>query len=49
MYDFLALHELFIVLVIVLICWIGLFAYLFRMDRKISKLEKNEREKKESK
>jgi CcmD family protein len=40
MYDFLSQNELYIVLIIVLICWLGLFLYLFRLDKKIKKLEK---------
>jgi len=37
--DFLAQHQLYIVLSIVLIIWFGLITYLVRLDRKISKLE----------
>jgi CcmD family protein len=40
MYDFLSQNELYIVLIIVLICWLGLFLYLMRLDKKIKKLEK---------
>ena len=39
MYEFLAKNALYIVLLIVLICWLGIFTYLFRLDTKISKLE----------
>jgi CcmD family protein len=39
MYEFLAQHELYIVLLVVLICWVGIFLYLLRLDRKIVKLE----------
>lgn len=42
MYDFLSQNELYIVLIIVLICWLGLFLYLFRLDKKVKKLEKME-------
>jgi CcmD family protein len=38
--DFLAQHQLFIVMFIVLAIWFGLFAYLYRLDRRITKLEK---------
>lgn len=40
MYEFLTQNELYLVLIIVLICWIGLFLYLLRIDRKVTKLEK---------
>jgi CcmD family protein len=39
MYDFLSANALYIVLIIVLICWIGIFSYLLKLDKKISKLE----------
>jgi CcmD family protein len=41
MYDFLSQNALYVVLLIVLICWLGLFSYLMRLDRKITQLEKN--------
>jgi CcmD family protein len=41
MYDFLEKNALYIVLLIALIIWIGLFFYIFRMDKKLKKLEKN--------
>jgi len=37
--DFLSNNALYIVLLIVLICWIGIFSYLVRLDRKIGGLE----------
>jgi CcmD family protein len=40
MYEFLADHALYTVLLIVLICWAGIFFYLWRLDRKVSRLEK---------
>ncbi|HTK83375.1 MAG TPA: CcmD family protein [Bacteroidota bacterium] len=40
MYDFLSGHALYIVLTIVLICWFGIFFYLYTLDRKISRIEK---------
>lgn len=40
MYEFLNQNELYIVLIIVLVCWVGLFLYLLRLDKKLSKLEK---------
>jgi len=39
-YEFLSEHSLFIVLLIVLICWAGIFGYLVRLDRKVSELER---------
>lgn len=41
MYEFFASNQLYIVMAIVLINWFGLLAYLFRMDRRVSKLERN--------
>ncbi len=39
--DFLAQHQLYIVLSIVLIIWFGLIGYLLRLDKKITKLEQS--------
>ncbi len=39
MYEFLSQNALYIVLLIVLICWIGIFSYLMRLDKKITHLE----------
>lgn len=41
MVDFLAGHQLFIVLTIVLLVWFGIVAYLIRLDRKVRKLEES--------
>jgi CcmD family protein len=38
-FDFLSQNALYVVLVIVLICWFGILAYLFRLDKKITSLE----------
>lgn len=38
--EFLAEHQLYIVMIIVVGIWLGLFAYLFRLEGKIRKLEK---------
>ena len=43
MYDSLNQQPLYVVLVIVLVCWTGIAAYLFKLDRKISKLEEQRR------
>jgi CcmD family protein len=40
MYAFLSQNALYVVLVIVLIGWLGIFSYLIRLDKKISRLEK---------
>lgn len=40
MYDFLSQNSLYVVLLIVLIVWVGIFSYIFRLDRKISDLER---------
>lgn len=40
MLDFLIQNSIYVVLIIVLIIWTGLFIYLFRLDKKLSELEK---------
>lgn len=40
MFDFLTQNALYVVLIIVLICWFGILAYIFKLDTKISSLEK---------
>ncbi len=37
--DFLAEHQLYIVLAIVLAIWFGLYWYLFRLEGRIKRLE----------
>jgi CcmD family protein len=44
MYDFLSQNSLYVVLTIVLICWLGIFIYLVRLDKRISTLEKRVKE-----
>lgn len=39
--EFFAQHQLYIVLSIVLIIWFGFIGYMFRLDKRIAKLEKN--------
>jgi CcmD family protein len=41
MYEFLASHQLYIVMAIVLINWLGLVLYLFRLDGRLSNLERS--------
>ncbi len=43
MYDFLEKNAMYIVLLIALIIWIGLFFYIFRLDSRIKKLEKEKK------
>lgn len=38
-YDFLETNSMYVVLFIVLIIWIGIFGYLWSMDKRIKKLE----------
>lgn len=46
LYSFLDAHSLYVVLIIVLVIWLGIFIYLYRLDKKVSKLyEKTEAEK----
>jgi len=40
LYDFLENNSLYIVLLIVLIIWVGIFGYLLSMGRQVNKLEK---------
>lgn len=39
MYEFLEQNSLYVVLIIVLMIWTGLFLYLWRIDKRVSKLE----------
>ncbi len=38
-YTFLEKNSYFVVLIITLLIWIGMFFYLFRIDKKIQKIE----------
>lgn len=49
MYDFIATHSIYIVFFVVLIIWLGLGSYFFKVDSKLNKLEKAFEELKESK
>ena len=46
-YSFLADHSLYVVLIIVLVIWLGIFIYLFRLDKKVNKLYENSESEKE--
>ena len=39
MYEFLEPNSMYVVMIIVLMIWTGLFFYLFRIDRRIKELE----------
>ena len=39
MYEFLEQNSMYVVMLIVLMIWTGLFFYLFRIDRRIKELE----------
>ncbi|HLE32661.1 MAG TPA: CcmD family protein [Bacteroidota bacterium] len=41
MFDFLANNQLFIVMTIILLIWVGIVFYLFRLDRKVKQLEQS--------
>ena len=43
-YKFLENNSIFIVMIIVLIVWIGIFAYLFNLDRRLKGIEKEIKE-----
>lgn len=38
LYSFLDEHSLYVVLSIVLVIWLGIFIYLFRLDKKVNHL-----------
>lgn len=37
--QFLTDHAIYVVLLVVLMIWAGLFAYLFRIDKRVRELE----------
>lgn len=39
LYDFLETNSMYVVLFIVLIIWIGIFAYIWGLDKKVRKME----------
>lgn len=39
--DFLAQHQLYIVLIIAVGIWLGVFFYLMRLDARLKKLEQD--------
>ena len=44
LYDFLETNSMYVVMLIVLIIWIGIFGYMWRLDGKVKKLEKEIKE-----
>ncbi len=40
MYEFFSQHSIYVVFFVVLLIWLGIAAFLFGIDSKISKLEK---------
>lgn len=40
MEQFLSSNSIFIVMIIVLIVWAGIFAYLLNLDKKLNRIEK---------
>ncbi len=47
LYSFLDQHSLYVVLIIVLVIWLGIFIYLFRLDKKVNSLYENSESEKE--
>ncbi|MCI0708282.1 MAG: CcmD family protein [Ignavibacteriae bacterium] len=41
MVDFFSSNQMYIVLGVVLLIWVGIVGYLFRLERKLTELEKN--------
>ncbi len=39
LYNFLEQNSLYIVMIIVLLVWIGIFAFAYKLDKKVKKLE----------
>jgi CcmD family protein len=39
MYEFLSQNQLYVVLIVTLLVWLGIVVYLVRLDKKIGKLE----------
>jgi len=44
MYEFLEKNSLYLVLIIALIIWVGIFAYLYKLGKRIKNLEKKLKE-----
>ena len=37
--EFLSSHSLFVVLLVVLVIWLGIYGYMFRIEKKLKDLE----------
>ncbi|MCX8057150.1 MAG: CcmD family protein [Ignavibacteria bacterium] len=44
LYNFLEKNSLYIVLIIVLLVWIGIFSFAYKLDKKVKKLEESIKE-----
>ena len=42
MYDFLSQNPLYIVLIVSLAVWAGIYVFLLRLDRKVKRLEEHQ-------
>jgi len=40
LYDFLQNNAIYIVMIIVLIVWVGIFFYMFTLDKRLKSIEK---------
>lgn len=40
LYDFLEANSMYVVMLIVLIIWVGIFGYMWNLEKKVKKLEK---------
>ena len=40
--EFLSQNQLYIVMIIVLAIWLGIYVYLFRLDGRVKRLEQHE-------
>lgn len=45
MLEFLNQNSLYIVLIIAMVVWLGIYLYLFRIDGKVKKLERDSQKK----
>jgi CcmD family protein len=41
--DFLSQNSLFVVLIVVLVIWLGILLYLFRIEKRIARIEQESR------
>lgn len=46
LYSFLERNSIYIVMIIVLIVWAGVFGYLFSLDKRLKSIEKEYKDKK---